>query len=962
MSEVQLKRLLANRNSARRVIEMLVEAIAEPVAIMDSQGEILLGPVIPDNQPKYPVESDDELLGWIAGSTRAAGIAAALAYFAAREAEKKILARETLDRYRELNTLYELSAKLAACENLKDMARLTLQETQRLINATDGAVLLQDEASHTVEVIASFGAAVDESGRFPVDRGLFGLLPLPEKEGILDHLENLEKAGKTAQELRSVIYCPLKADQQVIGLVALASRQPEVYTAPDLKLLAALASLAAPILEHALIYENRLKEALEREERLKARLLDLQIEQGEAQALVQNALAMIPLFDFLTPAERELLAGIAKPYSYPDGWQIYDPEGEGGEEYDGLFILYKGRLRVSAASERGGEVISIQAPAFFGENTVFFHQPPGPHWVEGFALGFMIPGEQVRAFVAANSMFRQAFATALRTKHRIFHGYDAFVNLLFSRAEIGTVQLQELVPAYRDLHPILHHGSDDEALDLDALAYILPRLPENITSAQTLLLVEHLQDIYQDVCNLMQVPTRRAKKRKFYEILPNKILVLLRDRMTDTVDLITKLCIYAIETGKLWSRLQESRVSARLVQCAMQSARNSTPEGDREAEALLAALPFSPEETSRLSLLFRGSLPYKLHEIIGQMGELTIHFQKGDSRYTISSYERWLGQIRDEIARVVETGSVEAGFNVHIIASNTHSIRNCLSPWLHSRADEILKWAEDFAPESMAFENRADCLYYALRPWLNSHPELVAQRAAADRANGIYDIEDRSGTGIHASLIEPDCRDGPVDPQLGIPYLEKGTLILNIDYAYGQQAELILRNLILLFGKQIRSISIFGKAGAVVGKRGDLLLPDRLLMQSDDQLYPIFNPDLSPTDFAALGYRRGVHEGTMITVLGTVMQSREMLYYYRHFWNAIGMEMEGSFYMREIQRARSLGLIDKDVRLRFAYYTSDTPLQENESLASNLRATDGLPSVYAITRAVLRRLFTSEES
>ena len=52
-----------------------------------------------------------------------------------------------------------------------------------------------------------------------------------------------------------------------------------------------------------------------------------------------------------------------------------------------------------------------------------------------------------------------------------------------------------------------------------------------------------------------------------------------------------------------------------------------------------------------------------------------------------------------------------------------------------------------------------------------------------------------------------------------------------------------------------------------------------------------------------------------------------------------------------------LGLIDEDVRLRFAYYTSDTPLEEHATLASNLTPAQGVPAVYGITRAMLRRIF-----
>jgi hypothetical protein len=132
-------------------------------------------------------------------------------------------------------------------------------------------------------------------------------------------------------------------------------------------------------------------------------------------------------------------------------------------------------------------------------------------------------------------------------------------------------------------------------------------------------------------------------------------------------------------------------------------------------------------------------------------------------------------------------------------------------------------------------------------------------------------------------------------------------------------------SLILLFGHRIRSISVFGKSGAVVGNRGDLLLPTQMLLQTDDQLYTIPNHSLSTADLLAVGCQRPLHRGTLLTVLGTVMQSREMLYYYRHFYDVVGMEMEGSYYLRGVQRSLPLGLLSPDVRLRFAYYTSDTP-------------------------------------
>ena len=67
------------------------------------------------------------------------------------------------------------------------------------------------------------------------------------------------------------------------------------------------------------------------------------------------------------------------------------------------------------------------------------------------------------------------------------------------------------------------------------------------------------------------------------------------------------------------------------------------------------------------------------------------------------------------------------------------------------------------------------------------------------------------------------------------------SIILNIDYAFGEQAGEIMRNLLLLFGKNIGSINILGKTGSLVGSRGDILLPTAFVEQSEDLFLPAEN-------------------------------------------------------------------------------------------------------------------------
>jgi DNA-binding response OmpR family regulator len=688
--------------------------------------------------------------------------------------------------------------------------------------------------------------------------------------------------------------------------------------------------------------------AAAREQALQEQLERMQRDLDASQTAPAHIFEGIPPFDFLTATEKHWLAGRAQPLAFPTGWDIF----AGKDDCDQLWLLLEGQIEITG--EDGAKVL-VQAPAYLNEGRVFLDRGETDKVISRTDVRcFGLRGEDVRELVSSNAMFRQAFATALRSKHHIFHGYEAFVNLIFARAEEGRLHLDELVAAYRGLNPVLHRGSTSQELDLDALAYVMPRLPGNITSMQTLHLAQELPQMLQGEAQHFNLATQRARKRKFYEVLSNKVVAVLRDPMTDVVDLITKLCVYGVETRKLRERLLQANAAPAL-------ARFATSDGNTAGRPDLAEiLPFLPEQIERLNGIFGASLPRRLYDLMAQAGQISLYFQRSASAYSATAIEQWAAQVRKGVAEVLGTQNPDEAVQVHIISSNTHSVHNCLSPWLHRHADEIMQWAREMNIPITGMKLPDDQLYQAARTWFSAQPEQAEKRMQADRASGIFRLADISGTGIEVSVIDANRLQGPLDRRLPVLRLNRRTLIINIDYAYGQQAELIMRSLILLFGKLIRSISVFGKSGAVVGTRGDVLIPNQLLMQADDQLYPVANQDLCPTDFVASGYHRPIHTGTLLTVLGTVMQSREMLSYYHNFYGAIGMEMEGSFYLREIRRAISLGLIDEDVRLRFAYYTSDTPLEQHASLASNMTPAQGVPAVYAITRAVLRRIFATE--
>jgi hypothetical protein len=253
-----------------------------------------------------------------------------------------------------------------------------------------------------------------------------------------------------------------------------------------------------------------------------------------------------------------------------------------------------------------------------------------------------------------------------------------------------------------------------------------------------------------------------------------------------------------------------------------------------------------------------------------------------------------------------------------------------------------------------------DLTYAVVRDYFTEHPDRLADSRRVERESGIHRIEQTVSTGVQVQLVDTNAvAYRSVDPGLRVSKKPRRALIVNIDYAFGEQAQHIMRNLLVLYGRNIRSISFLGKAGALVGRRGDIVVPSAFVEQTTELFQPVPVPDQAViAELGAALPDRSVHTGTMLTVDGTLLQNRLMLHFYRHLWDAVGIEMEGSHYFRQVVESRELGVIPEDTQLRFFYYVSDVPLEHASSLSSRLAPTEGVPPLYAITRSLLRRILS----
>ncbi|THB68374.1 MAG: hypothetical protein D6B26_00625, partial [Spirochaetaceae bacterium] len=426
--------------------------------------------------------------------------------------------------------------------------------------------------------------------------------------------------------------------------------------------------------------------------------------------------------------------------------------------------------------------------------------------------------------------------------------------------------------------------------------------------------------------------------------------------MSDLTDLLTCLCLYAVEAEKIRLRFEQSELLEALVS-------QSKAEG-AEASEFMMGLGFSADEANGLVRIWPQQTLARVLELVRHREMFHLDIRKQTNNWNSRRTDLWTAQIGQAMRDTIgfDPSELPADRRVHIISSNTHSVSNCLNPWFAQNRADVLSWAKERQHHALQEEwhNESDLAYAMMRDYFKCFPEKAREAALEGRGFGIYTLQETASTGIQVQIIDCAALAGAaIDPDV-IPVPAGNTdIIINIDYAFGQQAEHIMRNLVMLFGSNVASINFFGKAGTLYGARGDILVPTAFIEQTSDLFQPL--PQPASRVIADLENRlpgRQVHVGPMLTVEGTLMQNRMMLHFYRRIWNCAGLEMEGTYYYRQVLEATQIGVIPRDVEMRFFYYVSDLPMSPDFGLASPMALSEGVPPLYAITRHILSGIFS----
>ncbi|WP_455168550.1 DUF6909 family protein [Aegicerativicinus sediminis] len=511
------------------------------------------------------------------------------------------------------------------------------------------------------------------------------------------------------------------------------------------------------------------------------------------------------------------------------------------------------------------------------------------------------------------------------------------------------------------LRPEIYGSIAEDKAELEGLLYVIDRLPDGIEECTFINLTS--EEGYKNSHFIPIIPPKR--RRNCYRIDEEQMNIEITRGRSEIYDILTHLTFLFVESHKISRRvlIDEEGATTRdwiKLEAAIKSEEELTQK-EREVAithtANILGRTFN-ELTAAHNKFTSKENPDRLLHIIYWLGKLAIEETLNNKKRTVTFSPVLRERLGHHLHGEIWADRIKEVFRennlltrpIHIISANMHSVMNTLY------AKNGLKRYTSGKDELQVYEALSDNSNQSLRDKVFKHA----------KQNGMFYIEDASGTNIDVQLFDTSKFNWPLAPAEfnGINTDEK-PVILVMDYAFGEQAYETMDELlkpIKVDSKKIhlnvKSISIMGKAGILEGGKGDIMIPRAHIFEGTADNYPIKN-QLKKKNLE--GYGIDVCEGTMITVLGTSLQNKEILkFFYNSSWNVIGLEMEGAHYQKAIQAASKIRCnIAKDVKVRYAYYASDNPLETGSTLASGGLGLSGVKPTYLITEKILEQIYNS---
>ncbi|WP_395066911.1 DUF6909 family protein [Flavobacterium sp.] len=517
---------------------------------------------------------------------------------------------------------------------------------------------------------------------------------------------------------------------------------------------------------------------------------------------------------------------------------------------------------------------------------------------------------------------------------------------------------ETLREALLELRPEIYGTIAEEKVELSGLLYVIERLPVGIEECRYINLTSdegYSKSHFQAI-----VPPKR--RRNCYRIDEEQMNVEITRGRSDIYDILTHLTFIFIESHKIKDRIlidEEGKISRdwqKLEQAALQEKKLTQIEKEKAISHAANVLGRTFVEVLDIYDSFgTKEKPDRFLHIIYWLGKIAIEEVVENNKRTITFSpilrERLGHHIHGEIwannIKEVLNENNLLGRPIHIISANMHSVMNSIF------ATHVLK---------TKFKGQSDFNIFEELSKQGAHDVRDKVEAFALQ-HGMFSLPDHSGTNIDVQIFDTAKIDWIKSAFPNAKVGKDNPVIIVMDYAFGEQAYETIDELLKPYKTgddkillNVESVSIMGKAGILEGGKGDIMIPNAHINEGTADNY-FFENELTAAMFE--GNDIPVFAGPMITVLGTSLQNKDLLkFFHESTWGVIGLEMEGAYYQKAIQSASKIRKsINPNVKVRYAYYASDNPLETGSTLASGGLGTTGVKPTYLITIKILEQIF-----
>ena len=504
------------------------------------------------------------------------------------------------------------------------------------------------------------------------------------------------------------------------------------------------------------------------------------------------------------------------------------------------------------------------------------------------------------------------------------------------------------------LSPEIYGSITEDKVELEGLLYVIDRLPLGIEECSFINLTS--DEGYKNSHFEPIIPFKR--RRNCYRIDQEQMNIEVTRGRSEIYDVLTHLTFLFIESHKIMSQViindgkDVNRDWKKLEAAVLKKGKLSKKEKEVALTHTANFLGRTFEEVSDAYPNFATKAdPNRFLKIIYYLGKLAINEVITTKKRIITFSPVLRERLGQHIHGEIWASTIKKKLDefkllerpIHIISANMHSVMNTI-----------------YSPFALPAEHKKYSVmevYEMLSDPTNTLLRKKVMKYAAQ--NGLVYIKDTSGTNINVQIIDT----AKLPNSFSTTTTETKPVLIVMDYAFGEQAFETLDELLKPYKKSkknirfldVKSVSIMGKAGILEGGKGDIMLPSAHVFEGTADNYPFKNM-LKKSHFEEEEIK--VCKGAMITVLGTSLQNKDILKFFKNStWNVVGLEMEGAHYQKAIQSASKIRRsISSKVKVQYAYYASDNPLETGSTLASGGLGTSGVKPTYLITEKMLDQI------